>query len=664
LYLICVFCVSINAFTQTARTIWLDDLAIKTFSEGIPSVSPKTNAGGDSIRMKGNYFNRGIGVNSTSVLSFYINENALEFSATVGVDDLGNKSLSHHFYVVADRKVVFESGAMKCGDEPKYIQVSLNGVKRLGLLVAVQDQGYQRVYTNWANAKLVMVGGNLPLNIPNTDEKYILTPEAPRSPMITAPLIFGATPGNPFLFTVTATGRRPIVFSAINLPDGLSIDANTGIIIGKINQRGTYLTTLKAKNNFGEATKILRIKIGDTIALTPPMGWNGWNSWARNIDRAKVIASADAMVRKGLSQHGWTYINIDDAWQGQRGGAFNAIQPNEKFPKFREMVDYIHRLGLKVGLYSTPMITSYAGYVGGSSNFEKGELPDSIINNKRAYRYVGKYQFETNDALQMAAWGIDYLKYDWRIEVPSAERMSLALKKSGRDIFYSISNSAPFAHVKDWVRLANSWRTGPDIRDSWLSLYVSAFTLDKWSPYGGPGHWNDPDMMILGNVTTGTGMHPTRLTPDEQYSHVSLFCLLSAPLLIGCPIEQLDEFTLNLLTNIEVIAINQDPLGTPARLVLEDKDLQVWLKPLEDGSYAIGMFNMNGYRATPESYFRWGDEKEKQYTLDFNRLGLNGKWSARDVWRQKDLGDFTGSFHTKIRHHGVTMIRVYAKSGN
>ena len=532
------------------------------------------------------------------------------------------------------------------------------------MLVAVQDQGYQRVYTNWANAKLVMVGGNLPLNIPNTDEKYILTPEAPRSPMITAPLIFGATPGNPFLFTVTATGRRPIVFSAINLPDGLSIDANTGIIIGKINQRGTYLTTLKAKNNFGEATKILRIKIGDTIALTPPMGWNGWNSWARNIDRAKVIASADAMVRKGLSQHGWTYINIDDAWQGQRGGAFNAIQPNEKFPKFREMVDYIHRLGLKVGLYSTPMITSYAGYVGGSSNFEKGELPDSIINNKRAYRHVGKYQFETNDALQMAAWGIDYLKYDWRIEVPSAERMSLALKKSGRDIFYSISNSAPFAHVKDWVRLANSWRTGPDIRDSWLSLYVSAFTLDKWSPYGGPGHWNDPDMMILGNVTTGTGMHPTRLTPDEQYSHVSLFCLLSAPLLIGCPIEQLDEFTLNLLTNIEVIAINQDPLGTPARLVLEDKDLQVWLKPLEDGSYAIGMFNMNGYRATPESYFRWGDEKEKQYTLDFNRLGLNGKWSARDVWRQKDLGDFTGSFHTKIRHHGVTMIRVYAKSGN
>ncbi len=452
-----------------------------------------------------------------------------------------------------------------------------------------------------------------------------------------------------------------MAFSVNNLPKGLSFDAKIGIITGKVIQKGTYLTVLKAKNELGEATKILKIVIGDTIALTPPIGWNGWNSWARNIDQEKVIASADAMVKMGLSQHGWTYINIDDAWQGQRGGQFNAIQANEKFPKFKEMVDYVHGLGLKVGVYSTPMITSYAGYIGGSSDFENGKITDSIKNNKRAFRYVGKHRFEQNDAQQMAAWGIDYLKYDWRIEVPSAKRMSEALKNSGRDIVYSISNSAPFFNVKDWVQLTNTYRTGPDIRDSWLSLYVSAFMLDKWSPYGGHGHWLDPDMMILGNVTTGTSLHPTRLTPNEQYSHVSLFSLLSAPLLIGCPIEQLDAFTLNLLTNDEVIEINQDPLGKSARLLLEENGVQIWKKILEDGSFAIGLFNVADYGKTPESYFRWGDEKAKSFTFYFNKIGLKGKYKLRDVWQQKDIGEFNNSFKTEIRHHGVILLRMFPK---
>jgi alpha-galactosidase len=227
---------------------------------------------------------------------------------------------------------------------------------------------------------------------------------------------------------------------------------------------------------------------------------------------------------------------------------------------------------------------------------------------------------------------------------------------------YSLSNSAPFSLAKEWSVLANAWRTGPDIRDSWLSLFVSAFTLDKWAPFAGPGHWNDPDMMILGNVTTGAKLHPTRLTADEQYSHVSLFALLSAPLLIGCPIEQLDAFTLNLLTNDEVIDIDQDPLGKSARLILNDGNVQVWLKPLEDGSYAVGLFNINGFGKTPQSYFRWGDEEARTYTLDFSKLGLKGRWVARDVWKQLDLGSFKKSFTTEIRHHGVKLIRIFPKS--
>lgn len=655
------FCLNISSFAQKNKQIWLDDLGIKSFSEGIPAVLPKTNAGGDSIRMNGKYFKHGVGVSSTSVLSFFLDGHATEFSAIVGVDDKGVKDLPLKFYVIGDRKILFESGEMKLGDEPIPVKVNLEGIKRLGLLVIIEEKGFNRSYSNWANAQFVMKDDFIPQTMPNSDEKYILTPKPDKKPKINSPKLFGARPNNPFLYTIAATGQRPMSFSAKNLPKGLSVDTKTGIVAGKVVQKGTYLATLIAKNELGETTKILKIIIGDTIALTPPIGWNGWNSWARNIDQEKVIASADAMVKMGLNQHGWTYINIDDAWQGQRGGQFNAIQPNEKFPKFTEMIDYVHSLGLKVGVYSTPMITSYAGYIGGSSDFENGKITDSIKNNKRAFRYVGKYTFEENDAKQMAAWGIDYLKYDWRIEVPSAERMSVALENSGRDIVYSISNSAPFNNAKDWAKLTNTFRTGPDIRDSWLSLYVSAFTLDKWSPYGGHGHWLDPDMMILGNVTTGTSLHPTRLTPDEQYSHVSLFSLLSAPLLIGCPIEQLDDFTLNLLTNDEIIEINQDPLGKSARLLSEEDGVQIWAKPLEDGSYAVGLFNVADFGKTPETYFRWGDEKSKTFTFDFSKINLKGKYQLRDVWQQKDLGSFNNSFKTDIRHHGVLMLRMYPK---
>ena len=647
-----------NGYAQSIHEIWLDDLVIQKYSEGIPGISAKKNGGGETMTMVKKTYQRGIGVQSTSVLSFLLNGNATEFTASVGVDDMGNKILKHRFYVLGDGKILSESGDMKWGDLPKNIKVNLRGVQRMGLLVMVEDQGYTKVYTNFADAKILMIGDAKPLTTPNVDEKYILTPPSPKTPQINSAKVFGATPGNPFLYTIASTGSRPIQFFADNLPAGLSIDNETGTISGKLTQRGIYLVQLRAKNKYGEAKKELKIKIGDTISLTPPMGWNGWNSWARMIDGEKVIASANAMVSKGLRDHGWNYVNIDDAWQGNRGGKLNAMQANEKFPNFKKMIDDIHAMGLKVGVYSTPWITSYAGYTGASSNFENGAFPDSIKNNKRAFRYIGKYRFETNDALQLAEWGVDFLKYDWRIEVNSARRMSTALKSSGRDIIYSLSNSAPFSNVEEWTKISNMYRTGPDIRDSWQGLYHCTFKLDKWGPYGGPGHWNDPDMMILGNVTTGTEMHPTRLTPNEQYSHISLFALLSSPLLIGCPIDQLDEFTLNLLNNDEVIAIDQDPLGSSARLISNEDGIQTWFKKMEDGAYAVGFFNTDNYGKNPASFFRWGNEKPKNYTVALAKLGLQGNWKVRDVWRQKNVNLVNGAINTTIPFHGVSLYYI------
>ncbi|MEI6586675.1 MAG: alpha-galactosidase, partial [Sediminibacterium sp.] len=255
----------------------------------------------------------------------------------------------------------------------------------------------------------------------------------------------------------------------------------------------------------------------------------------------------------------------------------------------------------------------------------------------------------------------DFLKYDWRIDVASTERIWDALKKSGRDIVLSLSNNAPIEKVNDWNRVSNMYRTGPDIKDSWTSLFLTSFTLDKWAPYSGPGHWMDPDMMIVGNVSIGPILHPTRLTPDEQYSHISMFSLLAAPMLIGCPIEQIDAFTLNLLTNDEVIAVNQDPLGKPARLVKEINGIQIWLKQLLDGSVAVGLFNTGCYGTNPVSYFNWGNETAASFNFDFSSIGLNGKYTVRDLWQQKNIGVFNGSMKTTINHHGVQMFQLTSK---
>ncbi|QDK80610.1 alpha-galactosidase [Spirosoma sp. KCTC 42546] len=650
-----------GTYAQKVTPVWLDDLPIQTFSEGIRPVQAKSNYSHDTLRINGVTYSRGLGAQSPCVLAFALTKQAKRFSALIGVDDLGNKDIPLTFYVLGDGKVLFESKAMRIGDAPVPINVDLTGISQLGLLVTDKVGGIanKKTYCNWINAQVDMIGNGLPEHVQNPDKPYSLTPPSSLKPRINSAKVVGATPNNPFLYTIAATGQRPMTFSAKGLPKGLLLGKKTGILTGKIAERGTYTTTLTAKNAVGEATKQLTIKIGDAIALTPPIGWNGWNAWEANIDREKVIASADAMVKTGLRDHGWTYINIDDAWQGVRGGPLTALQPNEKFPKFKEMVDYIHSLGLKAGLYSTPYISSYGGYAGASSDFEKGgESHESIKENRRAFNRIARYRFETNDARQMAEWGIDFLKYDWRIDVNSTERMSTALKQSGRDIVFSLSNNAPFDKVTDWARLSNMYRTGPDIKDSWTSLYLTSFSLDKWSEFSGPGHWADPDMMIVGKVSIGPILHDTRLTPDEQYSHVSMFSLLAAPLLIGCPIEQLDAFTLNLLANDEVIEINQDPLGKAARLVRDEDGVQIWLKPLEDGSYAVGLFNTADFGKTPQSYFHWGTEVPKSFTFDFAKIGLKGNYKLRDVWRQKDLGTFNGSFKTDIRHHGVVMLKL------
>jgi alpha-galactosidase len=492
----------------------------------------------------------------------------------------------------------------------------------------------------------------------------ILTPRPPDTPRINGAKVFGVRPGHPFLFTIAATGRRPMTLGALALPAGLSVDAASGRITGTLSEPGPYTVTLTAQNALGRAERTLAIVCGDRLSLTPPLGWNSWNAGGPFVDAAKVRAAAKAMVDKGLVQHGWTYINIDDAWQGRRGGKHGAIQPNEKFPDMKALADEVHAMGLKLGIYSTPWVTSYAGYVGGSADNPEGTWNGEVDKGKVGRRH-GKTPFALADARQWAEWGIDYLKYDWNPnDVDHVRQMADALRYSGRDLVYSLSNAAPFDQADEWAAYANAWRTTGDIRDTWVSMAAKGFGENKWAPFAGPGHWNDPDMLVVGLVGWEGQLHFTRLTPDEQYTHISLWSLLSAPLLIGCDMARLDDFTVSLLSNDEVLAVSQDPLGQQALTVSQvpnpedpgtevfegrqktelPKVLEVLARPLEDGSYAAGLFNRSTKPAKVTA--RWAD------------LKITGKWRVRDLWRQKDLGSFEGEFSADVKPHGVVMVRL------
>jgi alpha-galactosidase len=499
------------------------------------------------------------------------------------------------------------------------------------------------------------------------NEEFILTPTPRSEPRINGAKIFGVRPSSPFLFKVAATGDKPLTFTADNLPKGLSINQQTGLITGVIHQKGSFEVLIQVSNKHGKAERILRIEVGEKICLTPPMGWNSWYVYSLWVSQEKIEEIATAMVEKDLINHGWTYVNIDDCWQGTRDmNGSKALQPNAKFPDMKKMVDFIHELGFKAGIYSTPWVGSYAGYIGGSipnptadysewtidpkERVEKYQLFGNGKANRRKLRFFGE-EMAAFDVKQWADWGFDYLKYDWMPnDIEHITAMQLELLKSGRDIIYSLSNHASIKIANELIRLANVWRTTTDIRDDWFSISRIGFSQSKWAPFSGPGHWNDPDMLQIGNTahphSPTLDIFPTHLTADEQYTQMSLWCLLAAPLLVSCDLNSLDKFTLSLLTNDEVIEVNQDPLGKAATRIKRKFFIQteVWAKLLEDGAYAIGLFNRSS--------------KKKKLEISWQELGLTGDFKVRDLWRQQDLGVFSTNFETLVNAHGVVLIKI------
>jgi alpha-galactosidase len=626
----------VRASEAPPNGVWVDGLDLDkigaSWSRAISGKSVRNNP----ISLDDVVYPHGIGTVAMSELTIDLKGEAERLISMVGIDDRRRTGLgSVNFEVWLDDKKVAESGIIRSGHPAKLISVDLKGARYMSLFVDNAGDSSRDDDANWAGAMILMASG-----AKSKPETFKIDIE-PAPPIATAvstrtaihgPRITGSTPGRPFLFLIPATGSGPLTFSAKNLPGGLQLDKDTGIISGSLKQAGTTTVELTVRGPQGSASREFTIVGGDhKLALTPPMGWNSWNVWGTSVDADKVRKAADAMVASGLASHGYQYINIDDAWEGNRDSN-GEIQTNEKFPDMKALADYVHGKGLKLGIYSSPGPQTCA-------------------------RFEGSYQHEEQDARTFAKWGIDYLKYDWCSYSQIAKDASLAelqkpyrlmrtaLDKVDRDICFSLCQ---YGNGKVWEWGAsvggNTWRTTGDITDTWISVSGIGFSEHGHENYAGPGHWNDPDMLVVGRVGWGPNVHPTRLSANEQITHITLWSLVSSPLLIGCDMSEMDKFTVDVLGNDEVLAVNQDALGKTASRRSQDGRVEVWSRPLWDGTLAVGLFNRG--------------QRVAKVTAKWSDLGLQGAQPVRDLWQQKDLGAFNNAFAANVPQHGAMLLKV------
>ena len=629
----------LQAADSPPNGVWVDSLDLsKTMIRRPRAPRGQTTPPAPLVfKLGGVIYQHAVPLQSNADLAIDLDGQAVRFTSMVGIDDdrqPGQGSVT--FEVWVDGKKVADSGLMKGGDAPKSLSVDLTGARRMILAVGDGGDGIQNDSADWGGALIVMAQSTSPrprvVELP-ADPPPSLASSRTSQPTINEPRVTGGTPGRPFLFLIPASGDGPLTFAAKNLPAGLTLDSKTGIITGSLAKAGKTVVSLTVSGPKGTATSALTIVAGDrTLAQTPPLGWNSWNVWGGAVDAEKVRAAADAMVSTGLAAQGYQFINIDDAWEGPRD-ANGEITSNQKFPDMKGLADYVHGKGLKIGLYSSP-----------------GPFTCQRV-------YAGSYQHEEQDAQTYAKWGFDYLKYDWCSYGQIAPSPTLddrkkpyrvmraALDKVGRDIVFSLCQYGA-GNVWEWGAEVggNLWRTTGDITDTWPSMSGIGFAQGGHEPFAAPGHWNDPDMLVVGKVGWGPNVHDTRLTPNEQITHITLWSLQAAPLLIGADMARIDQFTIDLLGNREVLAVDQDPMGKAASRVWRDGQLEVWSRPLSDGTFAVGLFNRGPVAAKVTA--KWPD------------IGVAGGQHVRDLWQQKDLGTSTGAFETMVPRHGAMLVRI------
>ncbi len=489
-----------------------------------------------------------------------------------------------------------------------------------------------------------------------SDGKEIYIPAPKPSPRINGPQVYGCRPGNPFLYRIPCQGERPITFSAKGLPKGLKLDPVTGIIRGTTPAKGEYLVMIQAVNTKGKTKRAFKIIAGDKLALTPPMGWNHWYVHYNRIDDKLMREAADAMISSGMADAGYQYVNIDDCWMnaasttkympdssrvGPVRDSSGNILPNSHFPDMNALTGYIHAIGLKTGIYTSPGVSTCCGL-------------------------TGSWQHEEQDAAQFAAWGFDFLKYDWcsygKIagKKPTLEEMQKpyilmgeALRKQPRDLVYNLCQYG-MGNVWEWGEKVggNCWRTAGDLGFELDRFFNVALKNAEHAAYSKPGSWNDPDYLQIGYIgsqknTTFTLPTLCPLTAEEQYSYMSLWCLMASPLIFSGDMSRLDEFTLNVLCNPEIIEVDQDPLGACGSVIKKTDNCFLMVKNLADGSKAVGLFNHG--------------KQPAEVSATWDELQISGKQEVRDLWRQIDLGMTEQKFSANVPSQGVVMVKIAKK---
>jgi alpha-galactosidase len=660
---------TLSGSTAPTGGIWLDSLDLSRITirqagrgGGGRGAAPTTPPPPPAYTLGGVTYAHTVPVTSDTDFTIDLKGAATRFESMVGIDDAVSAGRGEQppmsrgsavFGIWVDGKKVADSGVMKGLDPPKRLTVDLKGAKRLTLAVNDGNDGTGGDSANWAGAVIVMADGSQSrpeIVVPVAEPAPPIASSRSSAPQLNSPRITGATPGRPFMFLIPASGDEPLTFVAKNLPEGLTLDSKSGLITGSLKAAGRTAVDVTVTNAKGTTSGQITIVGGDhMLALTPPLGWNSWNAWGNTVTADRVKASADGMVKSGLARHGYTYINIDDVWEGGNepnpatgrgrnvaGGrdAKGEMLTNANFPDMKGLVDHIHGLGLKAGIYSSPGPTTCQGL-------------------------AATYQHELQDVRTWAKWGFDYIKYDWCSyssisPTPTLEQrktpyriLRAALNDIDRDMIYSLCQYGA-GNVWEWgndpdIR-GNLWRMTGDIRDSWGSMAGIGFQQTGREKYAGPGHWNDTDMLVVGMVGWSQGSRPTSLTPNEQLTHIALWALQAAPMLIGADLSRIDEWTTDVLGNREVLAVNQDVLGKPAGRLSSDGWIDVWARPLEDGSMAVGLFNRS-----PEA---------ASMTVKFADLGLSGSHPVRDLWQQKSLGASRDQFSATVPRHGVVLVKI------
>ena len=641
-------------------------------------LSGASNGAGKAIEKRGG----GFVTHAESAVAFTMNGKVRSFDATVSVDPkapalrhLQKRPIKIVCKVWADGQVVWTSGELNEKSKPVRAHVDLTG--RESVVLETVSSGiwtaFDAAFALWDGAAFAYDAGAVIEPVTDreaTAQLGILTPPEKETPQFNGAEVWGVRPGHEVIFRVPVSGVRPMKFSAKGLPDGVTLDAK-GVLRGVAPKAaGDYPVEVTAENARGRASRVITLKVGDTIALTPPMGWNSWNVWCYRLTAEHAMASALALEESGLGNHGWAYVNLDDWWEMNNSGcervkmrekdfgredvvgpardAKGKIIPNRSFPDMKKLTDYIHSFGFKAGLYSSP-----------------GPVTCGLCE--------ASYQHEMQDAESWADWGFDYVKYDWcsydrvfqkelekagekrparaGVRHPGYEKpyrlMGDCLRAQKRDIVYSFCQYG-MGKTEEWAREAgaNCWRSWDDLKDTWPWMEAaveSRINAEYWK-YNCPGFWADPDMMIIGQQYSFGFDHPTFLTPNEQYTHVSLWCMIGSPLLIGCDLTKLDAFTRNLLANDEVIAISQDTLGKVAKREVHDDAHSVWVRPLKNGDTAVAVVSRYPLART--------------FKVDLAKFGLGGEYRVRDCWRQADEANVCGTYSAEVLPHATHLIRL------